>query len=109
MKDLMIILCVLLVILTLISILGGSIRCDEDPSIVKVVQPESRQKEKFGNQLNTPNTMAIGNNIIDALSKHRQGSKVIQESAQRVLKPGSVISESKSVVEGFQGLEYAVF
>ena len=93
MKDLMIILCVLLVILTLISILGGSIRYNEDPG-PKLIQPDppnNSKPEPFDNN----NKATVSSRLKDIL-KGRLNEK-------------KVTDETKPKVEGFQGYEFAMF
>lgn len=103
MKDLMIILCVLLVILTLISILGGSIRYNEDPG-PKIIQPDAKptpttpSKEAF----NTEKTESIS----DKLAKILKGNKVKQEHEHFDLKKNTNAGAS---LEPFQGYEFAMF
>jgi len=102
MKDLMIILCVLLVILTLISILGGSIRYNEDPS-PKVIQPEPPKpsqgnKEQFA-------TTSVSDKLKDILTK-KEG---FGQNKEKKNEGNQMQQKSNEVIESFQGYEYAMF
>lgn len=108
MKDLMIILCVLLVILTLISILGGSIRYNEDPG-PKVIQPDQPKPSPAPASVSTP---TVSN------KEGFQGKNTTEEKIKEILyrrKSDQTSSDNnkkksgETTLEPFQGYEFAMF
>ncbi len=99
----MIILCVLLVVLTLISIIGGSIRFNEDVTKPIVIQPEPR--EKFEDKSFMPKLGSDQDKLKGILSRKKYplyiDSEAVKDEQQYIPK--------KSSAEGFQGYEYAMF
>ncbi len=97
----MIILCVLLVVLTLISIIGGSIRFNDDVAKPIVIEPEPREKFEdmsFASKLGEDQDKLKG-----ILSRKQYPQYIESEAVNEQYKP------KKSSAEGFQGYEYAMF
>lgn len=99
----MIILCVLLVILTLISIIGGSIRFNEDVSQPIVIEPEPR--EKFEEKSFTSKMGSDQDKLKGILSRKNTYPQYIDSEA--VKDEHNIVKKSNT--EGFQGSEYAMF
>lgn len=98
----MIILCVLLVVLTLISIIGGSIRFNEDVAKPIVIEPEPR--EKFEDMSFAARLGADQDKLKGILSRKKTPQYIESEA----VKDEQYIPK-KSSAEGFQGYEYAMF
>lgn len=101
-KDLLIITCVLLIILTLISLIGGSIRFNDD--LPKVIHPERyEERAKIEHSAKKPfqTASSIISDFIDKNKTRAQKEKEVLET-EKPMKP-------ERFVEGFQGLEFAMF
>ena len=105
----MIILCVLLVILTLISIIGGSIRFDESSTKPITIEPEP--KEKYMNN-------TVGEKLMKKLGEMKHQNLMSENKKEKLEMPyvyeevrPTVYDEVKNrkIAEGFQGSEYARF
>lgn len=101
-RDLLIITCVLLIILTLISLIGGSIRFNDDAT-PKVIHPE-----KYANkQINHTDKPSVE-------QRSARASEILQKFiATNSQKPreGDKTKNTKGTetVEPFQGIEFAMF
>lgn len=105
--DLMIILFILLVILTLISILAGSIRYNTDVNKQIVIHPEP--KEKFEENKITSNVDKNSKLHNVLTGKPYKYIAVDQEHVQQEARHRNTSTQKQIATEGFQGAEYAAF
>ncbi len=103
----MIILCVLLVILTLISIIGGSIRFNDDAIKPIIIEPEP--KEKFEDKSFTSKIDGSDQEKLKSVLSSRKNKMPAYIDSEAVKEEQHMRKKLGNTAEGFQGYEYAVF
>lgn len=101
----MIILCVLLVILTLISIIGGSIRFDDDAIKPVIIEPEP--KEKFEDKSFTSKIEGSDQEKLKSVLSRKKAMPAFIDSES--VREERHMKKQVNSTEGFQGYEYAIF
>jgi hypothetical protein len=113
-KDLMIILCIQLVILTLISILGGSIRYTDGGAPQKFTEPQPRdhkraKSEKFEESAPPAYGNRLSSKLNELLSSYGMKGTDAAKPADAAKSEQYQGKKNGKTVEGFEGLEYAMF